>query len=86
MAIMDTPTKLNGYPVIRVEQHKVCATIMAQAPDKLVVASWWPALGSQWMWGHYFHPRGDTVADHEANRQMANAAFNEAATRNAERR
>lgn len=85
MAIMDTPKTLNGYKVIRVEQHKNCSTVMCDAPGKLVVATWWPELGNTWSWGHYYHPDNGTIAAHEKNRQAANADFDETATRNAKR-
>ena len=77
-AIMDTPKTLNGYPVIRVEQHKNCATVMVDKPGEYVVATWWPELGSSWSWGHYFPGPADACDE-------AMHDFNRTATRNAGR-
>lgn len=77
MALLDTPKTLNGYPVIRVEQHKVCATVMVERKDDpmpYVVATWWPDLGKSWSWGHYCETMDEATTE-----------FNEAATRNTAR-
>lgn len=55
---MEVPAKLNGYPVIRSKVHANCATVVVQREtsiheNPLVVCTWWPKLGSTWMWGHY---------------------------------
>lgn len=81
-AIMDTPKTLNGFPVVRVEQHKNVATVMVDKGYEFVVATWWPDLKTTWMWGHYHLVRNGDV---EAARQEARADFNETATRNADR-
>lgn len=81
MALLNTPTQLNGYPVTRVEQHKSCATVMVEKPGEYVVATWWPELGETWSWGHYFPTEhGDLGAFNEAREE-----FNATATRNAKR-
>jgi len=83
MAIMDTPKELNGYPVIRVEQHTDCATVMVDKPGEYVVATWWPELKTCWMWGHYFPVR--EVGDDRIAFKDAMETFNECATRNGKR-
>lgn len=81
-AIMDTPKTLNGFPVVRVEQHKNVSTVMVGKPGEYVVATWWPDLKSTWMWGHYHIVRNGDV---EAAYRAATEDFNETATRNKDR-
>lgn len=76
---MDTPTKLNGYEVVRVEQHANCSTVMVDKGGELVVCTWWPELGTRWQWGHYFSCRS------KGWRELATEDFNETAKRNAGR-
>lgn len=52
--------KLNGYPVIKFDMHgNGYTTVMVQKdPDhydriEYIVATWYPALGTAWLWGHY---------------------------------
>lgn len=49
---------LNGYPVIAFDRHsRDYHTVMVDRghlqPQRYVVATWWPALGDAWQWGHY---------------------------------
>lgn len=83
MAIMDTPKVLNGYPVIRVEQHGECSTVMMAGADKFIVATWFPNNGSGWSWGHYHHFNSDETRNDALD--DATVSFNQAATRNARR-
>lgn len=73
------PTELNGHPVIRFDRHdNGYATIMVKrGADDFVVATWWPALGKAWSWGHYFIG-GNAIVD-------AIADFVETAHRNENR-
>jgi hypothetical protein len=78
MATMTAPKTLNGYPVIRAEVHTNVVTVMMDAPGQYVVATWWPELGTAWMWGHYFRGPKDEF-------QAAMLAFNTIAIRNEKR-
>lgn len=82
MAIMDTPKELNGFPVVRVEQHKNCSTVMIGKPGEYVVATWWPDLKTTWMWGHYFMIR---MGDVETAYRDATKDFNTTASFNTTR-
>lgn len=85
---METPRQLNGFPVIRVEQHKVCSTVMVDTGNDhgLVVATWAPAHGTAWIWGHYFPLRATaSVEETRRTHQEALDAFNATALRNAKR-
>lgn len=46
---------LNGYPVVRSTLHlNGYSTVMVKRGETdYVVATWYPALGSTWSWGHY---------------------------------
>lgn len=55
---IQAPKTLNGYPVIRTESHRNCATVLVDAPGKYIVATWSPETGNGWIWGHYFHVDG----------------------------
>lgn len=71
------PTKLNGYPVVKANIHPSCVTVMvhrADDPIPFVVATWWPDLKTQWMWGHY-----------ASDADEAASAFEGASSRNATR-
>jgi len=72
------PKTLNGFPVIRIENHRNCSTVMVEKPGELVVATWWPELKETWMGGHYF--RGTDAHDTGALRD-----FNQTSERNARR-
>lgn len=84
-AIMNTPTALNGYRVIRSEQHKTCSTVMLIDNGRYIVATWWPELGDSWSWGHYFHFSEDGGARNDAF-DDATDDFNKTAARNTGRR
>ena len=61
---MQAPATLNGYPVIQSRVHESCVTIMVERSDMItpfVVATWWPALGDSWSWGHYEYCRPDAL-------------------------
>jgi hypothetical protein len=64
---MTAPTELNGHPVVKSKVHKTCVTIMAHNKrdlyEEFIVATWWPSLGSSWMWGHYFKDKVAALAD-----------------------
>lgn len=63
------PTMLNGHPVIRLERHANCTTVMVERdPNHLpyVVATWAPHLGSTWSWGHYCIDRDEADAEFAA--------------------
>lgn len=58
------PAELNGYPVVKAERHANCWTVMVnQDGQGFAVATWWPELGTSWMWGHYSKFRRDADRD-----------------------
>lgn len=81
---MTTPTELNGYPVILVEQHTNCSTVMMKASNKYIVATWSPYYGSGWTWGHYFH-FDNHLSDMKGSLKQAIDCFEEIAKNNSSR-
>jgi hypothetical protein len=73
------PSRLNGYPVIRAQDHgNGYATVMVHLSDNgatpFAVVTWWPDLNTSWMWGNYCRDASD-----------AESAWNEVEARNAKR-
>jgi hypothetical protein len=63
------PSHLNGHEVISYTKHGTCSTVMvlrANDPIPYVVATWWPGLGTSWMWGHYCEDHAKAVAQFDS--------------------
>lgn len=75
------PTVLNGLPVVRTavcaRNENVTVMVADSEAEKIIVATWWPDLGSSWSWGHYHHG--------EDRQAEADADFAETAARNSRR-
>lgn len=72
------PAMLNGHEVVMTMAHKNCWTVcVKRGHEDYVVATWWPALGSEWMWGHYHVGEGAW--------DQARETFNDVTKRNADR-
>ena len=54
----DMPRRLNGYAVHAFNRRADRVLVICHRPDHplhpWVGATWWPELGTTWMWGHYF--------------------------------